>query len=266
MKKLLIAGIAVAVTIAAQPAFALATATASITGFSFTLIDLDLTDGITPALTFTGQSSQVQVWSPFGSQFDNAAEWFTPLQSSIDLPPFAASSQITATGGSASASNAGTLNSGDNSFVGGSAYPVLASISITPRTGVIFRTSFAGSATTTVGQVGNDSEFAFAEGYMYLFLSEASGGQQFISFRNVSAGSQFNGNGFVGESNSFNGVLEMTYANFSSVASSGSVFAYAAAYASSTLPIPEPGTWALMLAGLLGVSAATRRKHLVTVG
>ena len=244
-----------------QPAWAVATASATLSGVSYTLIDLNLTDGIAPAITFSGQSSQTAASSGGVFDFDSLAGWFTPLQSTAASGAGTASGTITATSANGSVSTTGTLVPGTSQFNYGYAYPMLANFTITPNTGIIFTANFTGTATTTVGRVGNNTEQAVAQGYLYLNLAETSGGQQFTGYRNVNASYVTSGNSYLGQTNSFAGAVQMSYANMAGSAVSGSMYAYAYAYTQSTLPVPEPQAWALMLAGLGGMCFMARRRR-----
>jgi len=94
------AGLSMA-TVSAQAGVVVA---ASLTGFSFQLIDLDVSDGITPALVFTEGSSQGTASSLLSDQstaFD-VVGYRSPFRSdsrSATLGPFTSSFELNGVGG-----------------------------------------------------------------------------------------------------------------------------------------------------------------------
>ena len=261
MNRFIAMSAAAAAVLGSQPAWAVATASATITGFSYSLIDLNLTDGIAPAIIFSAQNSQISVNSGGLADSRFMAGWFNPLQAAMSSGVGMATGSVNATGARASASSTGTLTPGVAAYSNTNSYPVTASFTITPNTGIIFTTSFAGTASTTVGRVGNDSEYASAQGNLSINLNEANGGQYYSGNKNAYANYIFSAGSYAGQTNSFAGAVQLSYANFTSIPVTGFIYASASAYTQSSLPVPEPETWALMLAGLGTLVFVARRRH-----
>ena len=69
------------------------------------------------------------------------------------------------------------------------------------------------------------------------------------------------GSGFTGQFDSFTGLVTLSYDNLSNVTLFGATSAYAYAYGGSALPVPEPQTLLMMLAGLAAVGRMAVRRH-----
>ena len=263
MKYKLIASAIAAGVLSSSPVHAVAIATASMTGFNYTLVDQNLADGITPAISFTDERSSVfaTAQGSFGAFVsDSAISWFTPVQAAVTSPRGAASAGVTTTSASATSTLSATGNPGSADFTQGRASPVQASFTITPNTAIIFSFVFDGSASTSLGRIGTDDEVAQASASIFVSIAESSGGQNLSAFRDVSARYVQTGNAFAGETRSFSGVVQLAYANLSSSSVNGFFYAAVLADSQSALPVPEPEGWVLMTSGLIGLGLWLRSR------
>jgi hypothetical protein len=252
--------------VASGGAAAKATATASIGAYTITFFDLNLTDTVSPSLSWaTGsQSSQSSTNSSFASgtnQYLNGA--YLPTSASLSGTLGSATASTGAFFGNASATLLGSTANGASSNIQGYAYEVSSgSVTIAPWTGVTITAPFTATAVTTIGLVGSNSEYAQGYGYITLQVPQAGGGYN-VSYGYQSAYASYtynSSNVAVPVSSSFNGTVTMTFANLSGTAITNAYFSmYAAATASSSIAaVPEPGPVALLLAGLAGLALVKR--------
>jgi hypothetical protein len=170
-----------------------------------------------------------------------------------------ASGSTDASGATASGSVSAPGYGGQGSFYA-NAQGVSNSFTLTPWTGMKLTATFEGTASTGPG--GSYTEYASAQGSLGTYIYSDDGYEQHYAYREAYAScGTWDGMGCSGESNSFSGTISVTYANLSDTAVEG--FMYAQAYASgqSTVPVPEPETYLMLLAGLAGVGAVVRRRR-----
>lgn len=227
---------------------------------TFTIIDTNPLDGLTPTLTWTSPFSQAYSYgyntATGEHQYDSpyAYDFSTPLSSGLSFSNAGGNVSVNAASLSASsAASAAVAGSGGGVFVQEYA------------TGQgSFTLSGAGIAYISLpysisvhGTGGDVAEYSTASAYLYGYASSPagsstsySGNQQLVSYS-------------VGDA-SQTGNLGFALTNFSSTASvSGNVFAYA--YTTSQAPIaavPEPQSYAMLLAGLGMVAAVARRRRI----
>lgn len=246
----------------AGPAAAESSATATITGFSITLYDLDPGDGIAPELTFTYESShsQTNVYSASEDSWDLDGQpgSFVPTSAMSMLAFGHAHAETDAGSATAMGHVSGPAYGGYGTFYA-YAYGVANNFTLTPWTGMKLTLAFDGSASTGPG---DQYEYAYAYGELQTSIDAENGYENHYTQRQAYAGcGTWDGSACSGESNSFSGTFSLSFANFSDDEVSGYMYANAYASGQSTVPVPEPRTYLMLLAGLAGVGAVVRRRR-----
>ncbi|PZP31273.1 MAG: hypothetical protein DI603_12970 [Roseateles depolymerans] len=233
-----------------------ATASASLSNVHLQLIDLDPNDGITAAISFNGDTSTYNnaYWSLNGSY--QAGDWQYAPGLGVAIPAVA----VSGVGFSASASStAGDLFQGAGWGGSAQASAVTAGVRSTA-----YAETYAGQFTLaphTLLVLMADSPAAtvsaalgeYASASAYLSVQSLDGSTQGSAY----AQAYINADG-AGYSNAPS-FLQVSFVNLSGTAISGYLYGEAYAYASAA-PVPEPGSAALMLGGLLGAGALLRRR------
>lgn len=235
---------------ASGPAQAAASASAEIGHLVFTLIDLDPLDGIDPAMMWGGSeySQSYANTESGGWSWDSAFGWYMDT-SAMSTDSFSLASGMTGWGGAdAEAEVSGSPVAGVSRSANGSGY-FSGSFTVTPWTGIVVTAPYTAWASTTL-----DSEWARGSAHLQFSLYTDDGSEEHYAQRFIEASS-------AGESNSASGTVRLTFANLSADAMGGNFWAQAYAYAQSPQPVPEPAGAVMMLAGLLGVGAALRRRR-----
>lgn len=274
----------------AMPASAASNASASLSGFSVTLYDLAPSDGIAPSISYL-----LQPYGSFVSTSANDSAAGSQSGTAFSLMPFGpASSTSTAGVAAATATVAGSLGSSlmmsAAGSAGGAALPGFGSsfgadayfgnfslgFTLSPFTLAVFQGSIELLAQTTLGAEPGDFFFNTESASANASISVSgpapgggSGGQNSSDGRSIFASFQqvFNPNTgnfeFIGETQTVSGVsLAGSFTNFSAGTLQGNlqVNTNVSGFSSVTV-VPEPGTWALWLAGLAGVGAVARRRR-----
>jgi len=233
-------------------------ASAVLTGWTVTLTDLDLGDGVAPEIQFTnivtlssadahGLTDSDSVPGEWGVTAANAGSAFAQAMGSTSPAVAMAGGQAAGDGNLAVA------------FTGlGLAY---AEFTLSAMTGVTFTATFDGMAETTLGSDGVFSESALAIGQLTMEVLTDSGLQALNELRSASAGAVFDGIGFTGQLNTFSGEFSLSFDNLSATSVAGFTAASAYAYGESALPVPEPGTYLMLLAGLGVIGSLARRRQ-----
>jgi hypothetical protein len=257
-------GLLAAAALATPPALAASTSTGVLTGWTFELIDLDTTDGIAPEMVFSNPISLSRA-SAQGLVADDV------LVPGIFSDGFTAVNAVLgqALGATSLAGNFATGNAtGDaGALVEYSAIGLAYSeFSLTAMTGVVITASFSGTAETTLGSDGVRFEFAGAVGQLSFDVLVNDVVENYNASAGAFASAVDTGSGFTGQFDSFTGVVTLSYDNLSTATRFGATSAYAYAYGGSALPVPEPQTLMLWLAGLAAVgrmSAQGRSRALI---
>jgi PEP-CTERM motif len=280
-------------------AHAAASSSASLTDLTITLYDLNFTDGVTPSITFAGNSytySWAYSTSPYEavggdyhvgtSPFDpsthaSSTSQSTASASSIGSTPTTITGTTTVVGGLQTSGSAnGTAGSLGNDY---SQYAAQAwwngwsgdSFTLSANTAVVFSATAATSAVVTTGYSEALYNWEYAQGYASLYAAGpgASGNGSQSSFDSLQSyltnqyNSVYDGDGnflrYSPGSDSKSGTLGAAFVNFTGGSMSGTFYAYAGADGHSyAAAVPEPETYAMLLAGLsvIGMQARRRRR------
>jgi hypothetical protein len=238
-KRLFTAGLCALAMCGAQAADT--TVSASITNLQYTLIDLDLNDGITPAITFTSTAFDVR-----------SATWDGGSSAELDYLDTAGSTGVERPYGSSSA--AGSLTTLEArgvmtpetyaaSFESRSELNRL--FTLTPNTGLSW---------TAVGTVAAENGLPGSRAHVALGGELFAGAgyqweekQSFFQYRQVHDSSS---------THALSG-----YLSTSSRALNGALRAYSQAFVYQATPVPEPSSYAMLAAGLGLIGACLRRQR-----
>lgn len=268
---------------AAGPALANASSSATFGNLVITLTDLNTTDGITPSLTFNLNGP---------SFIDSRVEGFGEVSESYQFQNYAPQQAGLFTGETHSAwsSSIGSIMTANNvagytsmsaegmALSGLDAYGNYraASIGATPdntftlsaNTAVTFTVTADMRAGTTMGYNLEADMAEYASTHALLNVGGMVNGN-FISDaqeRYIDAGFDvLDDNTTVGVSNSWSGLLSASFANIGATEASGflQTFVIVEGYSSvwdGVTPVPEPGTYAMLLGGLALLGVVGRRR------
>lgn len=285
--KIAVAGAALALTVAAPlSAWAGATSTASLNGFTITLYDLNPGDGIAPSISFSISNGQ---YGSYARTTANDGTAGSQTGNTWSLQPFGPTSASSVVGlASASASLSGTLAGGSTLTAQGSApgttllgygtdYSAAAStgsdyyygglaFALSPDTLAVFGGSYSLFAQTTVGQVVSPpfnyySETATAGASISVNGTgpAGSGTQQSGQSQSLYASYQSTYDPVTGQFvytgqtlSALNVPLAATFTNASASPISGTLVVSVSVNGNSRIlaAVPEPATYGLMFAGL----------------
>lgn len=247
-----------------MPAHATASSSASLTDFSWTLIDLNTADGIAPTLTFAGQSYVYTYTynSSLGTTDSHDAAGTSvmdPISSSSSDGHSVSSAAITATSLSTSGHTSGSSTGGQYGYYQGTAYLnnyYSSSFTLSPFTAVIFQGTATTAATTTAPYDGLHPEWAYGDVQINGSLSYGNNNQS--ASASFSAYSDNTSGTFYAES----GPLALSFINPTGNAVNGSLYGAVQSYGYSyAAAVPEPETYAMLLAGLAVVGTLSRRRQ-----
>ena len=242
-----------ALCLVAAPAHALATASATISSLRMELIDLDPNDGVAPGITF-GRST----WYPdvshmavesAGARDSRSAPVGTAMAATIEMTQTFSSAAITAgdffgTGPSPTATVLATTEGTLPCCTTALAVIFHGRFLVTPHTRVVV---------TATGSVDVSATVAGEGGYSTVFVELSQTATSYRSFAFMSHLLHLNRPPEV----SGNSPMVVSFTNVRNHVVEGDAIFRTSAQA---IPIPEPGTYALMLAGLGIVGFVARRQ------
>lgn len=252
--------IAAALSVPALSTMAAASADASFGRVSITLIDLDLTDGTSPALTYRYEQSSSSAGN-YGTLYDSdfAGGFYLPTTAAVADAWGRVSSSTGAGGLQASAMTSMAPAGGSFATYSGNGQ-IYAEFEISPRTGLILAADYALASITTVGWAGGGTEWATSLASISLVTLADEGGESYYASRHLQSSYQWDGLQYRGQSANDSGTLSLSYANVSDDVAVGVYVSMAYAFTDSSIPVPEPGRLALMLVGLTAVGAWSHRR------
>lgn len=236
MLKSLMKTAALALMVAAAPMAQAQSATAHFSGFSYVLNDLDLDDGITPELTLSNESTYV-----YGSIYSLPTFDYVDRTYTFGVGEVSISNEQ----GVASASHDGMAATSTVQVYGGGNY-FFGSASqswqfvLTPNSEAVF-SGFAAASGTNDGSLSADGHSTLHAHYA---IPGAASSSYFFD-------SVFAFNGF--------DARELTLAIGSGAEQLVGAIGYAARTSGSIAAVPEPETYAMLLAGLALVGGLSRR-------
>jgi hypothetical protein len=286
-RKLAVAG-AIAAAFA-TPAMAAVSASASISGLTITLFDLNPGDGIAPTISWSnssydenyGTSTSASAYGPYGaSNTYNYTPFGEVNSSAAAINGAAANANIAASANpgapsglySASGSAAATTPYSSKGFNAAAQNGSFASSSflLSAYTAVVFQANASTQATASVGYdfLSGQNEYANAQAFMSVNGPGASGNGSQSSNDSISSVIQnyYWGDGFPANTQS-SALLAGSFVNTSAASLSGAfqlgvnVSGNTNVVTLAVAAVPEPETYAMFLAGLGIVGAMVRRRQ-----
>lgn len=286
---------AAAITLGTPAAFATSSATATLGPIQVTLFDLNPLDNVTPSVTFTGSYGYgdyvyTYAYDSYSGQYSNPSTFgvgpFDAISSTtsgvtnawataaVSGPGTAAGSTLSASG-IATGTN-GPANGSNYSSYQGYAYApyyYYSTMSVSANTLVLLSMASSITAqTTAVWDPYTSYAYEYASGntYIQVYGPGASGTGQQSAYDSRGIGANYvyvadpnctYGYCYHGQTLSDNATMSVSFVNATSGDMTANVYAYAGVSGSSYAPaVPEPGTTAMLLAGLAAVGFMVRRR------
>lgn len=281
MKKTSLAlAVAAGFVLAATPAFADSSASATLGNVRITLTDLDLTDGITPSLTinFGSQPYLNGAIGSYGPEFvrDGYAHLGKNAGSTVtdSVQAAYASSSATMVGADnisgitsmAVSGAAGSSAIGFGEFGALAGNYTLASFLLSANTAITITMDATMNVQTTLGYDPATGNGEHAQSHVHvLFDGYDDNGNSLLDeyYQDLYVDAKLDANGNItGAQQSWASTFSVTFNNFSSHEQLGNFMGEIGVGGSSMLtPVPEPETYALLLAGLGVVGQVARRRR-----
>jgi hypothetical protein len=288
--------VAAALACAIGPAFAASSASASLSNITFTLYDLNPTDGTNPMLTFTGgvgvygsyvsaaaSESDLLTGGDSASQTKTGAQFTTSRSASVATDSSSAQSAVVGSGltsiGGTTPTSVFLSNvsaNGQAAFPAGAGTADFSASAMSPQSNwytnftlsnntlLLVTMNASTSAGITIGydSVNGINEYANANASVSLSGTGASGSGSQSAYDNSS--SSVNGWWSYGPASSADArMMAVSFSNVSGHDLTGnfSLNTSVSGFSQSAVPVPEPETYAMMLAGLGALGFISRRRR-----
>jgi hypothetical protein len=260
-----LATLAVTLSIASPMAIAASSAQATLTGLSIRLVDLNPDDGITPWISFNALvRSQVtaSVNEPLASQSSSQSVFgaLQPVSTEAATELTQASASLGQGGnllaqGQASGLPLALLGLGQVEYQASARGIVFNDgFTLSPFTQMVLIAQASVTATTTIGQTSQPTDWEYATALASLAISgtgsDGNGSQQANDNLLAHAYWGWGPNGPVGDSESASKTMELTFLNLTSGVLQGYMRADVSVSGNAISAVPEPGGAVMLLAGL----------------
>jgi hypothetical protein len=256
-----IAAVIFGATMIGNSAMAQVSSTANVRSTGYQLIDLDLNDGVSPWITFVNTSNAANAQISVGTYSDGftsaaSRNASSPRPIGVSVGDANAGAAASYSGGvfGSLASNGQTNDQG--SYSANQSFNT--SFVLSPKTILVYFGEISGTVSSAVPYYQNTQSSASAS--LNGSLLPGYGGQQSSSINN----SLYN---YYGGSNQFNQSFTLSFVNGNAVELNGNFSANTSTYGSNSIAaaraVPEPETYAMMLAGLAGLGFVARRKKAI---
>lgn len=238
---------AVSAALAAAPAFAVtasSSASASLGAFSYSLLDLDTSDGINTSISFSSAVSAPFATATYLELPANSYQTTTDTSGATTVTVSTASSLATATISTtlSAAGSTSPVSGNYGSFYAAASVPGSSGISFTVTANT--QVTFSALATVYAYTEGTTATSSYASAAARFDIADYGGGSLSTSTSSPATLQQ---------------LLSFTLINSTATTFSGLLSASVVAVGSVSA-VPEPETWALMLAGFGLLSAVARRR------
>lgn len=249
-----LAFLALAATTLSAPLAHAASASSALSNVYIQLFDLDPLDGITPALTFSNGDSSLYgyAFDGVGLNYNDVGPMGSALANSVTDGGAQAASAVLAGNvwlpASGNGANSSAAAVGLNANAYGQGQLINSQFTVTAKTVVVMTATGQASAAAALG------ESAYASAYV---------GMQDLTSNNYSYGQAYSQVDVNGNAYGSGGPLtvQASFVNLLAGNLIGNIYAVAYSSASGVTPVPEPTSYALMLAGVLALGFVSQRRR-----